>query len=132
LNGRAETLPAEVHWYGEGLEPPDWQDPEARVLCFTLPNAALDEPALHVMINMASTPRELPLPEVAERNWRRIVDTTLGAPIDVVPAGVVVAGNGYRLGPHGIAVFEDDAGARQSGTSTIPASGGSVSTIELG
>jgi glycogen operon protein len=132
LNGRAGTLSAEIHWYGEGLEAPDWRDAEARVLCFTLPGAVHAEPTLHVMINMASTPRELPLPEAAEHNWRRIVDTTLGAPIDVVPAGIAVAGSSYRLGPHGIAVFEDDAGTRQPGTSTIPASGGSVSTTELG
>jgi len=112
LNGRVEKLTAEIHWYGEGLEPPDWQDSEARVLCFTLPGAALEEPALHVMINMASTQRILPLPETAERNWRRVVDTTLVAPADVVPAGVPVAGDRYRLGAHGIAVFEDAVGAR--------------------
>ena len=32
----------------------DWDDPEARVLCFTLlGREAQDEPALHVMINMS-------------------------------------------------------------------------------
>jgi hypothetical protein len=100
-------VPAEIHWYGASFEPPVWDDAEARVLCFTLPGLTRQEPALHVMINMASTVRSLPLPDAALRNWRRIVDTTLVAPDDVVPAGVAVAANEYPLGPHGVAVFED-------------------------
>jgi hypothetical protein len=64
------------------------------------------EPVLHVMINMAPTVRLLPLPEVASHAWRRIVDTTLAAPDDIVSAGVPVLTPLYRLGPHGIAVFE--------------------------
>ncbi len=104
-DGQAES--AEIHWYGETLEPPAWTDPEARVLCFTLAGVAPQEPALHVMINMASTGRTLPLPDAARRNWRRVADTTLVAPDDITPAGVAVHGSDYRLGPHGIAIFED-------------------------
>ena len=66
------------------------------------------------MINMAPTMRNLPLPDAAARNWRRIVDTTFDAPDDVVPAGVAVRGTHYLLGPHGIAVFEDSAFVVQS------------------
>jgi glycogen operon protein len=106
LDGPLEGKPAEVQWYGQDLSTPDWQDPEARVLCFTLAGVAAAEPALHVMINMASTGRLLPLPQIATREWRRIVDTTLPAPEDVVPAGLPVVEPGYWLGPHGIAVFE--------------------------
>jgi glycogen operon protein len=107
LNGSSGGVPAEIHWYGESLDPPAWDDAQARVLCFTLAGAEPREPALHVMINMAATARELPLPEPFERQWRRIVDTTLVAPDDVVPAGVPVPEASYRLGPHGVAVFED-------------------------
>jgi isoamylase len=99
--------PSEIHWYGESLAKPDWSDPEARVLCFTLEGVDAEEPALHVMINMATTVRDLPLPDVAVRNWRRLVDTTLTAPDDVVPRGVRTAARSYRLGPHGIAIFEE-------------------------
>jgi isoamylase len=108
LNGKSVDKSAEVHWYGESLEPPDWQDPRACVLCFMLPGVVPQEPALHVMINMASTARHLPLPDAASRNWRRIADTTFIAPDDIVPAGVPVRGARYVLGPHGIAIFEDD------------------------
>ena len=107
LNGHSGILPADIHWYGEGLGPPAWEDPDARVLCFTLPGIVPREPALHVMINMARAARSLPLPEAVTRNWRRVADTTLVAPDDVVPAGAAVTGSHYRLGPHGIAVFED-------------------------
>jgi glycogen operon protein len=109
LNGRSAKQAAEIHWYGETLEPPSWQSSDARVLCFTLAGVAAHEPALHVMINMATTARELPLPDPAERSWRRIIDTTFVAPDDVVPSGVAEPGSHYLLGPHGIAIFEDSA-----------------------
>jgi isoamylase len=107
LNGHTAEAPAEIQWYGERLEPPAWEDATARVLCFTLLGMTPQEGALHVMINMASTARSLPLPDAATRNWRRVADTTLVAPDDVVPAGARVPGDHYRLGPHGIAIFED-------------------------
>ena len=108
LNGDGQGQRAEIQWYGETLDPPAWQDAGARVLCFTLAGVGAREPALHVMINMASTARNLPLPDAAARHWRRFADTTLLAPDDVAPAGVAVHGTHYRLGPHGIAIFEDN------------------------
>jgi glycogen operon protein len=107
LNGHKPGTPAEIHWYGESLADPDWQDAGATALCFTLAGAVPQEPALHVMINMARTARTLPLPDPVARNWRRIAATTLVAPDDIVPAGVAVIGSHYVLGPHGIAVFEN-------------------------
>jgi isoamylase len=107
LNGHVEGMPAEIQWYGESLDPPAWNDPDARVLCFTLAGVTPQERALHVMINMASTVRTLPLPNPGARNWVRIADTTLTAPDDIVPAGVAVLSDRYALGPHGIAIFED-------------------------
>jgi isoamylase len=106
LNGHAAGTPAEIQWYGESLAAPDWQDAGASVLCFTLAGVEPQEPALHVMINMARTERLLPLPDPVARNWRCIVDTTFIAPEDVVPAGAAVSGGDYVLGAHGIAIFE--------------------------
>ena len=107
LNGHSAGTAAEIRWYGETAAAPDWEDAGASVLCFTLAGVEPQEPALHVMINMARTERRLPLPDPAARNWRCIVDTTFVAPDDVVPAGLAVNGSHYALGPHGIAVFED-------------------------
>jgi glycogen operon protein len=106
LDGPVDGQPAEVQWYGTDLKPPDWHDADARVLCFTLSGVTPSEPPLHVMINMASTGRLLPLPQIATRGWRRLFDTTLTAPDDAVPAGEPVLERKYWLGPHGIAVFE--------------------------
>jgi glycogen operon protein len=107
LVSAADSQSGDIHWYGETLETPRWSDPEARVLCFTLAGVTADEPALHVMMNMAPSVRNLPLPDAAVRNWRRIADTTLIAPDDIVPQGVQAPGKFYRLGPHGIAIFEE-------------------------
>jgi len=111
LNGQAPGRAAEIQWYGETLDAPAWQDNAARVLRFTLAGVEPGEPALHVMINMAGTVRNLALPDAAARSWRRVVDTTYVAPDDITPApGVPVPGTHYRLLPHGIAVFEDGGG----------------------
>jgi glycogen operon protein len=96
----------EIRWYGETLEVPDWNDREARVLCFTLAGLTKDEPALHVMINMASSQRTLPLPPVIPKQWHRLADTSLTAPDDATPNGVAQLGAQYKLHPHGIAIFE--------------------------
>lgn len=106
LNGEGEGEAAEIRWYGETAANPSWQAQDARVLCFTVAGAEPREPALHVMINMAPTVRNLPLPDAVARNWRRIADTTYAAPDDIVPGGVPVDGAFYRLLPHGIAIFE--------------------------
>ena len=108
LDGADGESPGEIRWYGESLSPPDWHDAEARVLCFTLAGLEPKESALHVMINMSANARQLPLPDAATVHWRRIADTTLAAPDDITPAGVPQSGAHYPLGPHGIAVFEDD------------------------
>jgi isoamylase len=106
LDGPTDGQPPEIHWYGSKLDAPDWHDGDACVLCFTLAGLAPGEPPLHVMINMARSGKLLPLPDVTTREWRRIVDTTLPAPEDVVPEGLPVMEPNYWLGPHGVAVFE--------------------------
>ncbi len=97
---------AEIRWYGETLEAPDWHDGDACVLCFTLAGRSEAEPALHVMINMSGATKSLPLPVVAPLGWRRVADTTRDAPHDATPAGVPHLDPHYELPPHGIAIFE--------------------------
>jgi isoamylase len=94
----------EIRWYGETLEPPRWSDPNAKVLCFTLAGASVDEPALHVMMNMSMDAKTLPLPPHVR--WQRVIDTTLEPPDDITPEGVALNGSAYELASHGIAVFE--------------------------
>ncbi len=97
-----------IVWYGDTLAPPDWDDPESRVLCFTVSGMQPDEPALHVMINVSDETRSLPLPPLAERDWCRIVDTSRPSPDDLIEpdAADVLAEATFELPPHAVAVFE--------------------------
>jgi isoamylase len=99
---------AVLQWSGETIEPPDWQDAEARVLCFTLAGLTQAEPPLHVMMNMTAHDKVLPLPPTSARAWHRIVDTALPSPDDVLmPADAEpVAAATYTLAANAIAVFE--------------------------
>jgi glycogen operon protein len=97
---------SQIRWYGETLDPPRWNDGDARVLCFTLAGIVDGEPALHVLINMSDEPKALHLPALLPRLWHRLADTTRTAPDDVTPAGVAQRGALYRLPPRGIAIFE--------------------------
>jgi len=95
-----------IRWYGDSLEPPRWDDPNARILCFTLAGLDEGEPALHVMINMTGDVRALPLPE---GRWRRVVDTAQPPPDDILPPSEAALHDepAYALAAHAIAVFEE-------------------------
>jgi isoamylase len=73
----------DIDWHGSQLYNPGWDDPETRVLAFTLAGFE-DDPDLHVMMNMYwdTVPFEVPL--VKDRKWYRIVDTALPSPDDIV------------------------------------------------
>jgi isoamylase len=98
---------AQIRWYGEGTEPPDWSDPRAKVLCFTLAGSERGEPALHVMINMSACRKELPLPGLTGAQWRRVVDTALEAPGEIASAPEQPpAGPSHPLAAFAVAIFE--------------------------
>ncbi len=75
----------DIRWHGEGLEPPDWHDPQARRLAFTLAAQAPEEADLHVVIELGDEPHERPLPEIPGRRWCLAVDTARESPGDIVP-----------------------------------------------
>ncbi|CAB3782308.1 Glycogen operon protein GlgX [Paraburkholderia ultramafica] len=87
LTGRpssGQTQP-DVVWHGERLNEPGWHDPGTRLLVFTLGGEVRGEPALHVVLNMDDCARQLDLPVLNGRRWRRIVDTARDSPHDIVP-----------------------------------------------
>ncbi len=75
----------DIRWHGEGLEPPDWHDPQARRLAFTLAAQAPEEADLHVVIELGDEPHERPLPEIPGRRWCLAVDTARESPGDIMP-----------------------------------------------
>ena len=98
----------ELFWFGKELEAPDWHDPAARVLCFRLAGIEPGERALCVLINMSDTDERLPVPAEIAGAWRRIVDTSLIPPHEIVPAdqsGPLVSVR-YRVAARSLVVLE--------------------------
>lgn len=75
---------ADISWHGSRLMSPGWNDPESRVLSFTL--AGFDgENDLHVMMNMYWDTVGFEVPSVKGRAWKRLVDTSCASPDDITP-----------------------------------------------
>ena len=96
----------DIDWHGCRLDPPDWNDPDARAFSFTLGGFG-DECDLHVMMNMYWEDLDFDLPPVEGRVWGRCIDTAEESPRDIVdPAEAVpVAGSSYRVRGRSIAVL---------------------------
>jgi glycogen operon protein len=80
-----QTLP-DVIWHGERLHEPGWNEPGARLLAFSLGGEEPGEAPLHIVLNMHDAACQVALPPLDGYAWRRIVDTALPSPQDVVPS----------------------------------------------
>ncbi|HOI94125.1 MAG TPA: glycogen debranching protein GlgX [Syntrophobacter fumaroxidans] len=110
LTGRKQpgrSLP-DVSWHGIRLNEPPWSDPDARTLACTLSATEDHEEDLHVILNMASDPVSLDLPEIAGLSWHRAVDTWLPSPEDIlgVPDQLPVRDHRILARAHCVMVFE--------------------------
>jgi glycogen operon protein len=88
----------DIHWYGEKLDAPRWDDPESRLLAYQLDGAEADHGVgsylLFVVLNSDWRDREVhlpdpgqPSPEAAVRRWYRVVDTSLAPGEDFADEG---------------------------------------------
>ena len=94
---------ADVTWHGTELGTPDWNDPEARALGFTL--GGFDgEPDIHVMANMFWEALDMAVPPVEGRRWKRVIDTAMASPDDIRPAARAAAVKGDRYPVQGRSV----------------------------
>ncbi len=80
--GSAQRLP-EIRWHGAQLNAPAWQDPQARVLAFTLGAVAKGEEDLHIVLNLSEDPVAAELPVLEGYRWAVAIDTAQSAPADV-------------------------------------------------
>ena len=98
----------DVTWHGMGLDDPLWDDPDARLLGYTLGAATKDEEDLHVILNMSFDELELPLPRIAGREWYRAIDTSESAPADIVEAEdqTVLGKDTCAVRPRSVVVME--------------------------
>jgi glycogen operon protein len=113
LTGRAEGPAGEpdIRWHGLVLGVPPWDDPDGDahgVLACTLAAAADGEEALHVILNLGDTDRELPLPALARGRWHMAIDTAAESPADILArdAQAPVAGATVRVTARSVVVLE--------------------------
>ena len=107
FSGRTNSrgLP-DIAWHACRLGGPGWNDPESRVLAFTL--AGFDEEDdLHVMLNMDWRSFDFELPKIPGRRWVRAVDTARPSPEDILTLGreASVAGDAYAVGGRSVVVL---------------------------
>jgi hypothetical protein len=76
------------------------------MLAFTLAGTKVDEPALHVMLNMGESPEDFAVPELPGIGWGLAIDTTREPwffdPLD----GSSEVRNRYRLPERAVVVLE--------------------------
>lgn len=77
---------ADISWHGlEPGQPPEWNNPETRILAFTLAGINPDDPDLHVIMNMSEDKHIMQLPSIFNRTWCLALDTSLRSPNDIIP-----------------------------------------------
>lgn len=98
----------DIQWHGQRLNEPKWDDPESRVLAFTLAARTEGEEDIHALLNMSAAPCEFELPRLADRGWYLAVDTALASPADIVaPDGQTrVSQAPYAAAPRSVVVLE--------------------------
>jgi isoamylase len=107
-NQSEDSRMPDVIWHGLKLNEPDWSDPDARVLAFTLAAAEDREEDLHVILNMSDEPLFMPLYPIEGETWHRAVDTSQDSPKDILePAQQKpVEQLGYRVNARSVVVME--------------------------
>ena len=102
-NGRG--LP-DIAWHGCKLNGPGWDNPECRVLAFTL-GGCLEEADLHILLNMSWEDLEFEIPPLVGRTWARAIDTSLPSPKDITAPGkeAPVSGDTYRVSGRSVVVL---------------------------
>ncbi len=97
----------EICWHGPGLHKPQWDDPDARFLAFTLAATRPEEPHLHVAMNMSGVEVPISPPDIGNQPWRLAVDTASPSPDDIYPPGSQpLLEIGYHAKPHSVVVLE--------------------------
>jgi glycogen operon protein len=76
----------DVAWHGTDLNAPGWNDPQARVLAYTMAGFE-GNPDLHVMMNMHWDSLNFEVPSVPGRRWYVAMDTSKPSPRDIAEDG---------------------------------------------
>ncbi len=80
----AEKGIKDISWHGAKLDMPLWDDPDTRLLAFTLAGTTADEADLHVIINMSEQQTLVELPDIKNKSWCLAIDTSEQSPQDII------------------------------------------------
>jgi glycogen operon protein len=99
---------ADIDWHGEEGRAPDWDDPESRILGFTLAATDDAEADLHVTFNTSDTAAIINLPDFFDRRWQLAVNTGQASPADIqAPAQQrPYMQKQFSILPHAAMIFE--------------------------
>ncbi len=103
--GRSRFWREDVNWYGvEGVV--DW-GPASKQLAYCLHGASQGDEDLYVMINADAEGRSFQIQERPAGGWRRVVDTSLPPPEDIVeePVAPVVTASEYPVAGRSVVVL---------------------------
>lgn len=75
----------DIIWHGCKLYAPGWNNPQSKVLSFTL--SSEKEHNIHVILNMDCKELNFQIPPISGKKWYRIIDTTENSPNDIIEGG---------------------------------------------
>jgi isoamylase len=101
-----DTGQPDIEWHGCNLHEPGWDDPNSRILAFTLWGQKRDND-LHIMLNMDMHNLDFAVPPVPDKQWYIVADTARSAPDDIAEPGQErpFSGPTYRLEGHSVVIL---------------------------
>jgi glycogen operon protein len=101
----------DIQWHGTKLDQPNWNDPGARMLSVTIGGDETHRD-VHVMMNMGSWLAGFEIPQIEGVSWKRVIDTSLPSPSDIITDGDVdkglavgIEGGEYLVNGHSVVVL---------------------------
>jgi glycogen operon protein len=118
FSGSRRKQPPEILWHGVEPARPDFSD-QSQALAFALDGRRSDRPNLvdrdlYVAMNASDMHLDFKIPAAPSgRPWRRVVDTSLASPEDIVEEDrgpSVPVGQSYRVPAHAMIILVSEAG----------------------
>jgi isoamylase len=111
FTGEADAQGLEdISWHGCRLYQPGWNNPNSRVLAFTL-GAIEDTNDIHVICNMDEQDLDFDIPPLRSKKWYRVIDTAQPFPHDIAEnmaepgKDMLMQGTSYHALSHSIVVL---------------------------
>ncbi|MGO9743924.1 MAG: glycogen debranching protein GlgX [Roseiarcus sp.] len=101
----------DIGWHGTQINKPAWGDPSTRMMAVTVGGDEM-HPDVHVMMNMDDWLAAFEVPQIEGIAWKRVIDTSLPSPNDIVTEGdvdkglaVAVERSQYLVNAHSVVIL---------------------------